>query len=112
MAKKTKYNVYKVKLSFCSYELYDVYVGAESPDDVIEHIKDIFPDYKEDISEVSDADFERYDIKVVDNTAYIPYFDKEQMGLLLKQKSDRIEKVAHMYTDKPYCILSSSSYVE
>lgn len=112
MAKKTKYNVYKVDLAFEQFELYDVYVGAESADDVIEHIREIFPDFKEDISEVNKEEFEEYDIKVVDNTAYIPHFNKKEMLMLSEQKSDRIKKVSHMYADKPYCVLISSSYTE
>ncbi|MEE3417071.1 MAG: hypothetical protein VZR53_17130 [Prevotella sp.] len=125
---KEFYPVYSVNVCFEDYEMYYVLVGAESEEDLIEHIFDVFPDTVRPLNEndlwalKDDEQVQKKllgsnansTITVLEEGLYIkdgmvhePYFTDKQLKVLCDKKYHRIEEVKGMFTFEPYKILMS-----
>jgi hypothetical protein len=128
---KEFYPVYSVNVCFEDYEMYYVLVGAESEEDLIEHIFDVFPDTVRPLNEndlwalKNDEQVQKKllgskansTITVLEEGLYIkdgmvhePYFTDKQLKALCDKKCHRIEEVKGMFTFEPYKILTSYSH--
>lgn len=110
---KNLYQVFNINISFDLYGLHNVLVGAIDIDDLIKHIKDVFPDY---ITEIEEDELEYYPGKKVGDKIIEPYFTDEQFEDICKIDNNpifnRIQLIKNLYTDKPYTILDGCSYIE
>ena len=84
--RKKVYPVFKIDICFSSYAIHYILVGAVSVEDLIDHIHEF----------LSDNDIN---------------FGCGRVDKLVSETS-RFEEVKNMYTDKPYTIIDSYSYVE
>ena len=108
---KEFYPVYSVNVCFEDYEMYYVLVGAESEEDLIEHIFDVFPDTVRPLNE-NDLwalkDDEQVQKKLLGSNANSTI--TVQLKALCDKKYHRIEEVKGMFTFEPYKILTSYSH--
>lgn len=128
---KEFYPVYSVNVCFEDYEMYYVLVGAESEEDLIEHIFDVFPDTVRPLNEddlwalKDDEQVQKKllgsnansTITVLEEGVYIkdgmvhePYFTNKQLKALCDKKCHRIEEVKGIFTFEPYKILTSYAH--
>lgn len=108
---KKYYPIFCVDCSFSQWDVDCKYVGAKSRKDLVEHIKEVFPD---SIIEVTEEEIEYYpNNKIGDKISY-PWFDDDKLKEICNLKSEfsRIKKIEHMFTDKPYQILDTFSHFE
>lgn len=124
---KEFYPVYSVNVCFEDYEMYYVLVGAESEEDLIEHIFDVFPDTVRPLNKYDfwalkddeqvqkkllDCDTDctitvEDELFIKDGMVHEPYFTKKQFKALCDKEFHRIEEVKGMFTFEPYKILMS-----
>lgn len=83
---KKVYPVFRIDICFIDYAIHYILVGAVSVEDLIDHIHEFLTD--NDIN-----------------------FSCGRVDKLVSETS-RFEEVKNMYTDKPYTIIDSYSYVE
>ena len=112
---KEYYPVYEIDICFEQWASDTVMVGAKSEEDLVEHIKDVFPDYQYKASDLDlyyEGDDE--DCKLMGNIITEPRFTKKQFKEIcnLKDRFKRIRKVKNLYTDKLYQIITSHGYYE
>lgn len=105
---KKYYQVFKIDTSFRDYEADYKYAGAESKEDLIQHIREIFPD---DVDIVTEGDLEDYPDKELGDEIRFPWFSDKQFKDICTQKY-RIERIKNLYTDKPYTVIDSFGYIE
>lgn len=117
------YKVFEIDKCFESYASDTVLVGAESVQDVLDHINKIFPDavekvVKEDWMDSDDWDEATEHGKYKDgDTKVVPYFTNEQIeefneSLNEESRFPRIKEIQHMFTDTPYVYLTGFGYIE
>lgn len=109
------YNIYSVDVCFelCAMDV--VLVGAKSKDDLIEHIKDVFPDSDYEIQDYDVDEFGEYPDNKVGDIVKIPQYTEEQFNEICHDDDSvysRIQHIPHMFTDIPYVILDSYGYME
>lgn len=120
---KKYYKVFEIDKCFQTYASDTIMVGGESVRDILEHFKDIFPDFDEkviredwmDDDEWNDlCEYGKYkegDIK------YTPQFNDEQMkefeeSLDKNNHWSRIKEVPHLFTDIPYTYITGYGHIE
>ena len=109
------YNIYSIDVCFESYAMDEVLVGAKSKDDLIEHIKDVFPDSDYEIQDYDIGTFGEYPDNKVGDIVKIPQYTEEQFNEICRNDDSvysRIQHKPHMFTDIPYVILDSYGYME
>lgn len=111
---KKFYTVFKIDTSFNEWDTDYKYVGANSKEDIIQHIREIFPDYVDIVTE-DNIDFysEEYmddNLKIGDEKRF-PWFSDEEFNNICTQEY-RIEEVKNLYTDIPYIIVDSFGHIE
>lgn len=112
------YKVFLIDDCFMTYAMSNVMVGAESRDDLIAHIYDVFPSTEyivdeEDVECGCNYDDDGNKIPVGGKIIH-KYFPDEQMNEIIADKGDmsRISEVKGLFTDTPYKILHSYGYAE
>ena len=116
------YQVYEVDISFNEYEVNDILVGADSEQDVIDHIKDFCPDeempvHREEWMDDDDWDFTTMHGKYKEgDVRVIPYFTKLQLeefqDSLKNEQFSRIQKINGLFTDQKYKIIYNNFHIE
>lgn len=116
------YQVYQIDISFDPYEINEKLIGAESEEDLIEHIKDIWPDeevlvHREDWMDEEEWYCTTLHGKYNEGDKYsIPYFDENQIEEIRESLKDkrfsRIRKIDNLFTDQKYKIIYSNFHLE
>ena len=115
------YQVFSLDMSFQPFETEEHLIGAESKEDLIEHLHDVFPDQtyiveREDWME--DKDWE----EVLEMEECEPGTEKvlpgiseekvEEIKKSMKGRFPRVKLVEGLFSDKKYVILYTDYYIE
>ena len=106
------YKVFNVDVGFRDYVSEEVLIGAKSIEDLKKHFEEIYPYTEYKIED--EYDLEEYPNSKIGDTVKVPYFTKEQLEDIFDERGHwkRVNEVNFLFTDKPYVILNSFSYME
>lgn len=110
---KKMYPVFEVDTSWNDCEISYQLVAAESREDLIKHFKDIWPDF-EYVATEDDILDDPNNIEVGDIISEPVFTDSEYESLVYPEDEefDRIKILPNVFSDKPYTILTTYSYIE